>query len=185
MSYRIGANVLPETTVSFFMANYQHKFSKLYDKQVERIYRFIFLKVGSRETAEDLTAQVFTKGWERFRLGQKIKNPSAYLFQIARSKVADYYRSSSKYQFVSTEANFVVDPSPLPEQTEQKKSDIEELQKYLGELQNDYQDVLILRYINDCSYKEIARVMARTEGAARVLVHRALKELRGRYESAR
>ena len=165
------------------MASYnKRKFGKLYDKQVEKIYRFVFLKVGSKETAEDLTAQVFTKGWDRFRVGQKIQNPSAYLFRIARSEVADFYRKNSQFQVISAEAHLVIDPSPSSEQIEQGKEDIQSIHKCLSELSADHQDALILRYANHCSHKEIARVMDKTEGAVRVLTHRALKELKTKYE---
>ena len=156
----------------------KRRFEKIYNSQVDRIYRFVFLKVATKEIAEDLTAQVFTKGWERFRTGGKIRNPSAYLFQIARSQVADFYRTDSKYQIISTEVHLVVDPSLSAEQEQQKQLDLSALQKCLGQMPDNYQDVLILRYVNNCSHKEIAKVMDKTEGAVRVLAHRALKDLR-------
>ena len=164
------------------MGNPKRKFAKIYDKYVEKIYRFVFLKVDSQQAAEDLTAQVFTKGWDRFRTGEKIKNPSAYLYQIARAEIADHYRKGAKFQIISTEANPIPDPQPTAEENLGLKSDIEVLRTSLSQLNDDYQNVIIWRYLEDLSFKEIARIMERPEGTVRVMVHRALKELREKME---
>ncbi len=86
------------------------KFAKIYDKHIDKIYRFIFLKTGTKEVAEDITSQVFTKAWRKFKLqGRDIENMSAYIFQIARAEVANHYRDASKFQIISTEVVEIVD----------------------------------------------------------------------------
>ncbi len=153
-------------------------FAKIYDNYINKIYRFIFLKVGSGEIAEDLTAQVFTKGWQRVRTGQEIKNLPAYLYQIARAEVADHYQEKSKFQLVSTEAVQMADPLPNPEETQQLRLESENLMQCLTRLNNNYQNVLVWRYIDDYSIQEIAEIMEKSEGAVRVTIHRALKALK-------
>ncbi len=165
------------------MGNPKKKFAKLYDKYVNKIYRFISLKVGSQETAEDLTSQVFTKGWRRFRESQDIKNPSAYLYQIARAEISNHYRRGAKFQIISTEANPITDsqltdPQPTAEESFKLQSDIEIMRASLSQLNDDYQNIIIWRYLDGFSFKQIGQIMERPEGTVRVMVHRALKELR-------
>ena len=160
------------------MRNPKKKFGKIYDKYVKKIYRFIFLKVSSQEAAEDLTAQVFTKGWKRFRTSQDIENPSAYLYQVARAELADYYRKRNRFQIISTEADSITDPQPSMEENQQAQSDIEMMRTSLSKLNDDEQNVVIWRYLDGLSFKEIAQIMERPEGTIRVMLHRALKELR-------
>jgi len=125
-----------------------------------------------------LTAQVFTKGWDSFRTEEKIKNPSAYLYQIARAEIANHYRKGAKFQIISTEANPIPDPQPTAEENSGFKSDIDTLRISLSQLNDDYQNVIIWRYLEGYSNKEIAWIMERQERTVRVMVHRALKELR-------
>jgi RNA polymerase sigma-70 factor (ECF subfamily) len=87
-----------------FMANPRKEFSKLYDKYIAKIYRFIYLKVNSEEIAQDLCSETFLKGWQAFKNSQnKIENPSAFLYRIARNLVTDYYREKGRTQVVSAE----------------------------------------------------------------------------------
>ncbi len=62
------------------MADLRKIFSKIYDQYINKIYRFVFLKVSSQEIAEDLTSETFLKTWESFKNGTRIENPQAFLF---------------------------------------------------------------------------------------------------------
>ncbi len=78
-------------------------FSAIYDKYINKIYRFVFIKVNSQEIAEDLTSETFLRGWEAYKKAsnphrQKIDNPSAFLYQIARNLVIDQYREKGRFQ---------------------------------------------------------------------------------------
>lgn len=162
------------------MRNPKKKFSKIYDKYVEKIYRFVFLKVSSQEIAEDLTSAVFTKGWRKFKKEEDIQNVSAYLYQIARAEIANHYRGRSKFRTISTEASQIpiFDSNPNSEESQQLQSDIVLLKNCLAKLSNDYQDVLVWRYIDGHSNREIAKILGKSRGAVRVMVCRALKALR-------
>jgi len=161
-----------------FMRDLNKEFIKIYDENIEKIYRFVFLKVGSQEAAEDLSSQVFVKGWDKFRTGKgEIQNPSAYLFQIARNEIADYYRKR-KFNTVSIEDYQLSDPNLKVEQDFSQKSDLEIIKAKLTSLSEDHQNVLILRYLNDFSIKEIAKILEKQEGAVRVMIHRAIQELK-------
>lgn len=163
------------------MGKIKKKFSKIYDKYVEKIYRFIFLKVDSQETAEDLTSQVFVKVWERLnnQNNQKeIGNLTAYLYQIARNEIADYHRQKAKFPIIPGEGFSLADSNPNLEQLHQLREELEILRTSLAQLKEDYQNVIIWRYLENYSIKEISQLLGKTEGGVRVMLHRALKDLR-------
>ena len=165
--------------------NLRKEFSKIYDKYIDKIYRFVFLKVSSPEVAEDLTSETFLKGWMAFREQRtknnkqrtKIENPPAFLYQIARNLVVDYYREKGRTQIVSADYR-IIDPRIDLEEKANLSSDFEEVRRALTNLKEDYQDVIIYRYLDELSVPEIAKVMQKSEGTVRVLLHRALAALR-------
>ncbi|MDD4990197.1 MAG: RNA polymerase sigma factor [Candidatus Pacebacteria bacterium] len=162
------------------------KFAKIYDKHIDKIYRFVFLKTGSKELAEDLTSQVFTKGWKKFKLqGAEIKNMSAYLFQIARAEVASHYRESSKFQIISAESVEIADEKEDLEISQDIGLTGQGVQAVLKQLEEELQNILIWHYVEGLSFKEIGEFLGRPEGTARVMAHRALKELREAMEKSR
>ncbi|MEK7103985.1 MAG: sigma-70 family RNA polymerase sigma factor [Patescibacteria group bacterium] len=161
------------------------KFAKIYDKHIDKIYRFIFLKTGTKEVAEDITSQVFTKGWRKFKLqGHSIENMSAYLFQIARAEVANHYREASKFQIISAESVEIQDQSIGVEASQSIQLDMSIIMTSLGGISEDYQNMLILKYVDGYSNKEIATILGKSEGAVRVMTHRALEALRDVFNNA-
>ena len=160
------------------MANLRKVFSKIYDQYINKIYRFIFLKVNSQEIAQDLCSETFLRGWESFKNGNKIENPQAFLYKIARNLVTDYYREKAKTQVVSAEFVPVADPRPGLDERVMLGSDLEVVRRALAILKEDYQNVIIWHYLDDLPIQEVAEMMGRTEETTRVLLHRALKALR-------
>ena len=158
------------------MANSRKEFSKIYDKYIEKIYRFIFLKVSSEEIAQDLSSETFLKGWESFKT-QKIDNPQAFLYRIARNLVIDHYRQKGRTRFVSTENIPIIDPKKLEEKIA-LTSDLEQVRAVLANLKEDYQNVIIWRYLDDLPMPEVAKMLDKSEENTRVLLHRALKALK-------
>ena len=157
------------------------KFSKIYDSCAEKIYRFVFLRVNSKELAQDLTSETFSKGWESFKENpQGIENPRAFLYKIARNLVADHYRRDSKMQTVSPDSveNQLADTKVDFEQKAVLASDMETVRAALASLNEDYQNAIVWRYLDDLSMKEVSHLLDRSEEATRVLLHRAMKELR-------
>jgi len=159
------------------MANLRKTFSKIYDQYIDKIYRFIFLKVNSQEIAQDLTSETFLRGWEAFK-NEEIENIQAFLYQIARNLVTDHYREKGKAQVVSAEYWEVADPGQNLEEKSLLESDIDNIRTALVSLKEEYQDVIIWHYLDDLPIPEVAKLLGRTEEATRVLLHRALKALR-------
>jgi len=156
------------------------QFSKVYDEYIDKIYRFVYLKVNSQETAEDITSRVFTKGWEAFLAsGGRVNNPGAFLYQIARNTVIDHYRSKGRTNIVSTEVvPEMTDPSHNIHEKAVLSSEVETVRKSIGKLDKDYQDIILLHYLEDMPVSDIAELMGKSEGNVRVMLHRGLKELK-------
>ncbi|MBI4133212.1 sigma-70 family RNA polymerase sigma factor [Candidatus Uhrbacteria bacterium] len=156
-------------------------FGRLYDHYIPPIYRFIFMKVTNREEAEDLTHEVFLSAWQHLHRYTSRGFPfSSWLYQIARNRVIDHYRG--KRQTVAVEVadtEGVVDPISPDAQIDQSL-DLETVRVAMRGLTHDQQDVIILKFLEDLPHREIAATLSKSEGAVRLIQHRALTELRRR-----
>ena len=159
----------------------QQDFSAIYDQYVTRIYRFIVLKVSSVEVAEDLCSEVFLRVLREFEKNE-IQNMQAFLYQVARYTVADYYRGRESVQVVSIEeTQEIISEDSLFDEAA-LSMDIAELKKALATLKDDYQNFIIWRYLDELSMEEIAKITGKKEGNVRVGVHRALEALKAKME---
>lgn len=153
-------------------------FGSLYDYYQPKIYRFVLIKVGQREEAEDLTHEVFLNAWQNINRYKDLGFPfGAWLYQIARNKVIDHYRTRK-----STVNLENVDPNSISvtaaEWNPDSKLEIERLMAAVRQLKPDYQDVIIMRFVEDLPIKETADAVGKTEGAVKLIQHRAIKELK-------
>jgi len=153
-------------------------YGELYDVYVSRIRRFITFRVRSQQDAEELTAEVFLRGWE-YATSSVIDKPSALFYRIARNVVADHYRAQERAGDITeiAEAANVPSTEPLPDEQMERKEDREFLLKTMRLLKEEYRDVLMMRYMDEMSVKEIAQALEKTPNNVRVLLHRAKKAL--------
>jgi RNA polymerase sigma-70 factor (ECF subfamily) len=164
------------------MANsLNEQFSSIYDQYIDKIYRFVYLKVSSQEIAEDITSKVFIRGWEAFQgPEQAIKNPGAFLYQIARNAVVDHYRDKGRAKEVSVDASpEIADPGTSAQDRAVLSADISIIKKAIEKLEKEHQDILIWHYLEDMPIANIAKLLDRPAGTVRVMLHRGLKELKG------
>jgi RNA polymerase sigma-70 factor, ECF subfamily len=160
------------------MSRTKEIFSKVYDENIAKIYRFIYLKVNSQDIAEDLCSETFIKAWQVFKSNKTIENPQAFLYQIARNLVIDHYRQKGRTQTVSPDSVEIIDPAVNLEQAAFVNLEMDNVKKALAGLRNDYQEIIIWHYVNEYSVPEISLMMDKSEGAVRVQLHRALKALK-------
>jgi len=153
-------------------------FEQLYEAYFNRVYRYVVLKVGSRVDAEDLTQQVFLKALESIESFRWRGVPfSSWLYRIAHNQVVDYYRKKSREKVVSLDEARTPSPDDPAELAEQKLR-MEQLAEACGQLSEMQREVISLRFAGGLSVAETAKTMGKSEGAAKVLQHEALKNLR-------
>lgn len=157
-------------------------FSVIYSHYLPQIYRFVFLKTGNKATAEDLTHESFLSAWKNLKKYEDLNFPfSSWLYQIARNKIIDFYRTNKKNLQLDN-----IDESAIAIENNNSsldsQIDIEKIKILIKQLKPDYQDILIMRFIDDLSCEEIAIAIKKSQGAVRLLQHRALNALKQLYE---
>ena len=158
-------------------------FGLLYDGYQPKIYRFILVKVGHREEAEDLTHQVFLKAWQNIGAYQERGIPfSGWLYQIARNQVIDHYRTKK----VHASLDLLEDEIPSEERLEhalESTFSLEQVRKVMKQLTPDQEDVLLMRFVDDLSIKDVAKTIKKSEGAVKLLQYRAIEKLKDLLET--
>ena len=159
-------------------------FVKVYDLYVDQIYRFIYFKVGNKEEAEDLSSAVFLKIWSYLQENNIIdsKTLRPLLYKIARNIIIDHYRKINQRENVSLDKTMeqggLIDVKQDIAQRAEVMSDLMVIETKLPELKEEYREVIIMRYINELSIKEIAEILDKSKGNVRVLIYRALSTLK-------
>jgi len=155
----------------------QDAFAAIYDHFSEKIYRFIYFRVGHKEIAEDILSDSFVKGWQKIN---QINSPvalSAWLYQIAKNTIIDYYRLKKETVALEEVEEFLedtVDPVDTTNISLQQKKILD----MLHSLPKEQQDVIRYRFFEDLTIEEIAYILGKTEGAIRVIQHRAILRLK-------
>ncbi len=161
----------------------REEFSEFYDKNIDKVFRFVYLRVDTTETAQDLTSLAFLKLWKR--QGSEISNPTAFLYRIARNQIIDFYREKSKKPLSLSKVGEIADfqvAQPTFCQKIELTLEIENIKEVLHNIKPVYADVIIWHYVDDLSSKEIAQILEKREGNIRVIIHRALKALKEQLE---
>ena len=163
----------------------QQEFAQFYKDNIDKAFRFIYLRVDSLETAQDLTSLVFLKFYEFLKdknKEKKIKDKKAFLYRMVRNLLTDFYRNKEK---MTLSLNKLLEEKgldfPLSFDIQNKIEtnwEMERIKKSLNEINPLYKEVIIFHYINDLSIKEIASILGKTENNTRVLLHRALESLK-------
>jgi RNA polymerase sigma-70 factor (ECF subfamily) len=153
-------------------------FGKLYDMHVDRVYRHIYYRTSNTVVAEDLTQQTFIKAWQAIGRYKKKGSPFlGWLIKIGHNLVIDYYRSRKTGEDIDFDT-VVSAAENNPEYIAESHYDRVRIQRAIGKLKGDQQQVVLMRFIEDFSFAEIAAVLGKREGAVRVILHRGLAKLR-------
>lgn len=155
-------------------------FGVLYDRNVSRIYSYIYYRTGNQHDAEDLTARVFYRAMRHITNYQDHGLPfSAWLYRIAHNLVANWHRDNSRRQEVPLDDGYwSKENSEHPENALLINEERQALMRLIGKLPDDRQQLLILKFVDHMSNADIGRIMERTEGAIKSLYHRTLLSLR-------
>lgn len=158
-------------------------FEKLYDEYGDAIFRHLYLRLGDRERAKELTQDVFMRVWQQVADGTKIEYEKAWLYRAAHNAFVNEIRTDKRTH--SLDALMDGSGYDIPD----KQSDTgdvaehRELLEYLDQLKDSYRTVLVLRYIDDLPITEIATTLAESETNISMRLKRALEKLRQLYET--
>jgi len=155
-------------------------FEDLYRAHLRDVYSYSYYRVGNHHDAEDITEQTFLQAYRHFERAQRESNGRPlrpWLIRIAHNLAANYHRDRSRRPVANIEA---VEPPSDPHDTEQIVAGRENLRavlRRLEDLSEERRDALIMRFALDMSNREIARALGKSDGATKVLIHRAIKQL--------
>src|SRR3954453_6046784 len=155
-------------------------FTQLYKAHLRDVYSYAYYRVGNHHDAEDLTEQTFLQAYRHFERAQRESRGRPlrpWLIRIAHNLAANLYRDRSRRP-----ASSIDDTQPLsaPHTTEQLVEGRDELSRILDgvrRLPDDRREALIMRFALGMDNREIARALGRTDGATKVLIHRAIRQL--------
>ncbi len=152
-------------------------FGVLYDRYIDKIYRFIYYKTFVKEVAEDLTSDVFHKALTKINSFDQRKGVfSAWLYRIARNSVIDHYRSHKSD--VPLEDVFEVGVDERTPETLDAISELKKVSAYLETLNAKQREIITLRVWEELSYKEIAAMVGGSEDSVKMAFSRGIRELR-------
>ncbi len=157
----------------------QDAFTGLYDKHVDRIYRYVYYRVADNSVVEDITQEVFIKAWKAIGDYKRTGAPfGAWLTRIAHNLVVDHYRTNKNHVRLEDVEGSMKCTAPDPADAAELDFDHERVRKAILRLQGEKQKVILMRFIDGFSYSEIAQALKKSEGAVRVIQYRALIDLR-------
>lgn len=151
---------------------------EIYDRYSVKIYNYIYHRLGDAHLAEDLTADVFVKMLEAIRSSVPWRiSFSGWLYRIAHNVVIDYLRRHRE-EMESYLDERLIAAGESPTIALERKLMRQQLRAAISRLNEDYQQVIILKFVEGLSNAEVAQILGRSEGAVKSLQHRALTSLR-------
>ncbi len=153
------------------------EFQTIYQENLGLIYRYVYSKVGNREEAEDLTSQIFIKAVRGVDTERGPQSIQKWLFQVARTTIADYWRVYYRVSVGSLEELLEAgwEGPAEAELTPMSSRPTEHVQRILQALPEHYREVLSCRFLLNLSIKDTALRLNLTEANVKVLQFRALK----------
>lgn len=160
----------------------EEEIERLYREHSDAVYRYVFLLIRNKETAEDLTQDTFFKAFKRLDSYRGEASEATWLMRIARNVTYDHFRRKRMIRFFRFEDDrHDAENLETPEFSALRKEEAEELYTAIGTLKQDYQDVIILRKVQEYSIKDTAFILGWTEAKVKTKQTRALDVLRKVY----
>jgi RNA polymerase sigma-70 factor (ECF subfamily) len=157
-------------------------FGALYERHVDRVYAFVLVRVHDRDAAEDITADVFHKALANLAAFEWRGAPfGAWLIRIAANAVADRRRRPPREQN-APEAIDALEAPEAPEALDAFEARAR-LYRHVDALAEPQRTVILERFAHECSLREVAAKLGKTEGAIKQIQLRALRALRARMEA--
>jgi RNA polymerase sigma-70 factor (ECF subfamily) len=163
-------------------------FTELYRAHLRDVYSYAYYRIGNHHDAEDLTEQTFLQAYRHFERAQRESNGRPlrpWLIRIAHNLAANYHRDRSRRPQTNLEDAAVVTAPHGTEQIVEGREEVQAVLAGVAGLADDRREALIMRFALGMDNREIARALGRSEGATKVLIHRAIKQLEERLAEER
>src|SRR4051795_611550 len=156
------------------------EFSELYKAHLRDVYSYAYYRIGNHHDAEDLTEQTFLQAYRHFERAQresKGRPLRPWLIRIAHNLAANYYRDRSRRPQTAIDDAGPLAAAHTTEALVQDRDDLRRILECVQRLPDDRREALIMRFALGMDNREIARALGRTDGATKVLLHRAIRQL--------
>jgi RNA polymerase sigma-70 factor, ECF subfamily len=156
------------------------EFASLYRAHLRDVYSYAYYRVGNHHDAEDLTEQTFLQAYRHFERAQRESDGRPlrpWLIRIAHNLAANYYRDRSRRPQTPIDDAGVLSSPHTTEALVEDRQDLKRILDGVQELPDDRREALIMRFALGMDNREIARALGRTDGATKVLLHRAIRQL--------
>jgi RNA polymerase sigma-70 factor, ECF subfamily len=155
-------------------------FTALYRAHLRDVYSYSYYRVGNHHDAEDLTEQTFLQAYRHFARAQRESQGRPlrpWLIRIAHNLAANYYRDKSRRPQTSIDDAGPLQDLHTTEGIVEGREDLARILECVEQLPDDRREALIMRFALGMDNREIARALGRTDGATKVLLHRAIRQL--------
>ncbi len=158
------------------------RFTDIYNRESDSLFRFCLLRVSEREKALDLTQETFSRLWSSIASGKKVNHPKALLYRVARNLIIDWYRRIKPVSLESlsgADEDMEFDPPDQRATIEiEVGAESKRVLSMLGKIESQYQEVIYLRYVEDLSPKDIAEILKINTNTVSVRITRGMEALR-------
>jgi RNA polymerase sigma-70 factor (ECF subfamily) len=161
------------------------EFSDLYRAHLRDVYSYSYYRIGNHHDAEDLTEQTFLQAYRHFARARAESNGRPlrpWLIRIAHNLAANYHRDRSRRPQTHLEDAAIISAPHGTEDIVEEREEVQAVLRGVAGLPEDRREALIMRFAIGMDNREIARALGRSEGATKVLIHRAIKQLEERLK---
>jgi RNA polymerase sigma-70 factor (ECF subfamily) len=161
-------------------AQLDEEFSDLYRAHLRDVYSYAYYRVGNHHDAEDLTEQTFLQAYRHFERASSESDGRPlrpWLIRIAHNLAANLYRDRSRRPQTPIEDTEALRTMHTTEDLVEGRDELARILDGVKDLPDDRREALIMRFALGMDNREIARALGRTDGATKVLLHRAIKQL--------
>jgi RNA polymerase sigma-70 factor (ECF subfamily) len=155
-------------------------FTELYRTHLRDVYSYAYYRIGNHHDAEDLTEQTFLQAYRHFERAQRESNGRPlrpWLIRIAHNLAANYYRDRSRRPQTGLDDAGALSAPHGTEDLVEEREELRDVLSGVSQLPDDRREALIMRFALGMDNREISRALGRTEGATKVLIHRAIRQL--------
>ena len=148
-----------------------------------KIRNYILYRVSNTELAEDLLQETFLKTWQYMLAKNKkeVKDIKNFLYMVANNLVIDYYRQKDKQPLLISEINEKwLSYQPIQAEEADHNMEMALFKKYLRELEDNYKNIMMYRYLRHLSISEICRITGKSPNYISVLIYQGTKMLRNK-----